>query len=221
MPKLDASPPKNAPLKVGFILARHFTLSAFSLFVDTLRLASDVDDRSGRLQCDWEVISATPHLIKSSCAIQVAPTARLGNAERFDYIAVVGGLLGVEEPLDRETIGFLKDAAKRKVAIIGVCTGSFILAAAGLLDHKLACVSWLHHGAFKGLFPKNRLTSQRLFSEDAGIITCAGGSAVADLADLQCGIGRSVFPLARPPAPSRAHPLQVSPRSPPRRGSPP
>lgn len=184
MQPFDASKPRSAPLKVGFILARHFTLSAFSLLVDTLRLAGDVDDRSGRIQCDWEVISATPHLIRSSCGIQLAPTSRLGNAKRFDYIAVVGGLLDVEEPIDRETVSFLKDAAERKVIIMGVCTGSFILAAAGLLKNKLACVSWLHYGAFKGLFPKNRLTSQRLFCEDAGIITCAGGSAVADLAAL-------------------------------------
>lgn len=34
-------------LKIGFVLARSFTLSAFALFVDTLRLASDEADRSG------------------------------------------------------------------------------------------------------------------------------------------------------------------------------
>ena len=44
-------------LKIGFILARSFTLSAFALFVDTLRLASDTDDKSGRLFADWQVIS--------------------------------------------------------------------------------------------------------------------------------------------------------------------
>ncbi|MGV3553403.1 GlxA family transcriptional regulator [Rhizobium sp.] len=171
-------------IRVGFILARHFTLSAFSLFVDTLRLASDVEDRSGRVLCDWEVISATPQMIKASCGIQVAPTARLGAAERFDYIAVVGGLLDVEEPLDRETIAFIKDAAQKKVMIIGVCTGSFILAEAGLLRDRLACVSWLHHEAFRIRFPDNKLTSQRLFAEDGRVVTCAGGSAVADLAAL-------------------------------------
>jgi transcriptional regulator GlxA family with amidase domain len=175
----------NKPLiRVGFILARHFTLSAFSLFVDTLRLASDVEDRSGRVLCDWEVISANPHAIKASCGVQVAPTARLGNAERFDYIAVVGGLLNVEEPLDRDTIAFIKDAAQKKVSVIGVCTGSFILAAAGLMRNRLACVSWLHHDAFRIRFPQHRLTSQRLFAEDGRMITCAGGSAVADLAAL-------------------------------------
>jgi transcriptional regulator GlxA family with amidase domain len=180
--KVEATKPAKRPLRVGFVLARHFTLSAFSLFVDTLRLASDVDDRSGRVLCDWEVVSATSHMIKSSSGVQVVPTGRLGDATRFDYLAVVGGLLDVEEPLDHETIAFLKEASRRKVTIIGVCTGSFILAAAGLLRGRTACVSWLHHEEFKARFPSNRLTSHRLFSEEAGIITCAGGSAVADLA---------------------------------------
>jgi transcriptional regulator GlxA family with amidase domain len=181
----SARQPPNKPLiRVGFILARHFTLSAFSLFVDTLRLASDVEDRSGRVLCDWEVISATPQAVRASCGVLVTPTARLGVADRFDYIAVVGGLLDVEEPVDRETIAFVKDAASRKITVIGVCTGSFILAAAGLLRNRLACVSWLHHDAFRIRFPRQRLTSQRLFAEDGCVVTCAGGSAVADLAAL-------------------------------------
>ena len=183
-PKSAVSTPNKPLLRVGFILARHFTLSAFSLFVDTLRLASDVEDRSGRVLCDWEVISATPQMIKASCGIQVAPTARLGSAERFDYIAVVGGLLDVEEPLDRETMAFIREAAQSKVTIVGVCTGSFILADAGLLRDRVACVSWLHHDAFTARFPGHEITSHRLFAEDGRIVTCAGGSAVADLAAL-------------------------------------
>lgn len=184
LPRSATQAPAKPLIRVGFILARHFTLSAFSLFVDTLRLASDVEDRSGRLLCDWDVISATPQPIKASCGVQVKPTAALGAAERFDYIAVVGGLLDTDEPLDRETIAFIRAAAQRKVTLVGVCTGSFILAAAGLLQNRLACVSWLHHEAFRIRFPHNRLTSQRLFAEDGRVITCAGGSSVADLAAL-------------------------------------
>lgn len=43
------------PVRFGFILARNFTLSSFSLFVDALRLASDDLDNSGRKGCDWDI----------------------------------------------------------------------------------------------------------------------------------------------------------------------
>ncbi len=171
-------------LNVGFILARRFTMSAFALFVDTLRLASDEDDRSGRRLCDWDVLSPTTHLIRSSSGIQVAPTAGLSNPDRFDYIVVIGGLLDVEEQLPHDAMCFLRRAQQKGVKLIGVCTGSFILADAELLAGKEACVSWLHHSEFKARFPDIRLTSQRLFVEGGTVTTCAGGSAVADLAAL-------------------------------------
>lgn len=169
-------------LKVGFILARQFTLSAFSLFVDTLRLASDEDDHSGRVHCDWSVLSSTRHLIKSSSGIQVAPTAGLRPHTEFDYLVVVGGLLTVEEPIDRETSDYLRDAAAEGTRIIGVCTGSFVLAAVGLMRERTTCVSWLHYNHFAEEYPQHSVTSQQLFVEDGNVITCAGGSAVADLA---------------------------------------
>jgi transcriptional regulator GlxA family with amidase domain len=171
-------------LRVGFLLARQFTMSAFALFVDTLRLASDVEDKSGRRLCDWDVLSPNTHMIRSSCGIQVVPTAGLGDPERFDYIVVIGGLLDVEEQLPYESVGFLRRAVQKGIRLIGACTGSFVLADAGLLDGKLACISWLHHSEFKARFPAIRLTSQRLFVEDGNVTTCAGGSAVADLAAL-------------------------------------
>jgi len=96
-----ASAPK---LKVAFVLARSFTLSAFALFVDTLRLASDEFDRSGRVLADWQVLGSTRHLITSSCGIQVAPTSDFVDPSRFDYIVVVGGLLSIERPVDQDTI---------------------------------------------------------------------------------------------------------------------
>ena len=56
-------------LGVGFVLSRSFTLSAFALFVDTVRLASDKFDRSGRVLADWQVLASTRHLITSSCGV--------------------------------------------------------------------------------------------------------------------------------------------------------
>jgi transcriptional regulator GlxA family with amidase domain len=66
--------------RIGLVLAKHFTLSAFSLFVDTLRLGGDIDDRSGRLLCDWHVVSGSGHMIAWSSGIKVASTARVGDA---------------------------------------------------------------------------------------------------------------------------------------------
>ena len=169
-------------LRVGFVLARSFTLSAFALFVDTLRLASDELDRSGRVLADWQVLSSTRHLISSSCGVQVAPTSDLVDPSQFQYIVVVGGLLTVKEPVDSQTLTYLRRASAANVPLIGVCTGTFILAEAGLMKQHHTCVSWLHVQAFRERFPDHKVRSDRIYSLDRNRGSCAGGSSAADMA---------------------------------------
>lgn len=174
-----ASPDK---LRVGFVLARSFTLSAFALFVDTLRLASDEQDRSGRVKADWQVLGNTRNLVTASCGVQVAPTSRFVDPTLFHYIVVVGGLLGVDEPVDKETVAYLKQAAAARVPLIGLCTGSFILADAGLMKNHESCVSWLHVREFQQRFPDHRVRCDRIFHLDRYRGSCAGGSGSTDIA---------------------------------------
>ncbi|RWA74141.1 GlxA family transcriptional regulator [Mesorhizobium sp.] len=174
--------PETSRLKIGFILARSFTLSAFALFVDTLRLASDEADRSGRVFADWQVLASTRHLITASCGVQVAPTSDFVDPGLFDYIVVVGGLLNNEFPVDDETVRYLKRAAAAKVPLIGVCTGTFILADAGLMKYHRTCVSWLHYQAFRQRFPDHEVRADRIFNLDRTRGSCAGGSSAADMA---------------------------------------
>lgn len=176
---MDALPQK---LAIGFILARSFTLSAFALFVDTIRLASDELDHSGRVTADWQVMSSSRNLITSSCGIGVAPTSPFVDPSRFQYIVVVGGLLNDENPVDRETVDFLKRAAVAKVPLIGVCTGSFVLAAAGLLRYHQTCVSWLHIKEFRERFPDNPVRADCIFNLDRRRGSCVGGTSAADIA---------------------------------------
>lgn len=180
--KPDATQPKQERLRIGFILARSFTLSAFAMFVDTLRLASDETDRSGRRFADWQVLGSTRHLITSSCGVQVAPTSDFVDPQEFTYIVVVGGLLSHGEPVDNETIAYLRKAATQKIPLIGVCTGTFILADAGLMKGHQTCVSWLHYDAFRERFPDLDVRADRIFNLDRNRGSCAGGSSAADMA---------------------------------------
>lgn len=179
----SATRPKSARrLRVGFVLSKSFTLSAFSLFVDTLRLASDERDRSGRVNCDWEVLGESGRFIRSSCGVQIVPTAPFRSPGTFDYLVVVGGLLCDDTPVSNECLNFLKDAAAKKVGLIGLCTGSFILAEAGLMRGQTACVSWLHNRDYQERFPGHRVISSQIFHVEGNRATCAGGSSCADLA---------------------------------------
>ncbi len=179
MSKAGHNPPA---LRIGFVLAKRFTLSAMALFVDTLRLAADTEDGSRKIRCDWDVLSQTRGFVTSSCGVQVASTTELIDPRKYTHIVVVGGLLDVEEPLDAAMQAYLRKAAKAGVGLVGLCTGSFLLAEAGLLGGHTACVSWLHHKAFTQRFSHLTVTSEQIFNLGDKLATCAGGSASADLA---------------------------------------
>ena len=176
--------PAAPRLRVGFILARRFTLCAFANFVDVLRLAADEGDRSRPILCTWRVLSVSMNPIQSSAGIVVQPDERLGDPARFDYIVVVGGLVDEIERLNPDYVTFLRRAAAAGVPLVGICTGAFILHRAGLMQGYRCCVSWFHHDDFleqlEGLTP----VSDRIFVVDRDRLTCSGGASSAHLAAL-------------------------------------
>ncbi|QKC86900.1 GlxA family transcriptional regulator [Mesorhizobium sp. NZP2077] len=169
-------------LSVGIIVTPRFTLSALGNFVDVLRLSSDEGDRSERRNCDWRMVSDTMSPVRSSCGLNVQPDQRLGDPRRFDYIAVVGGLIERSAEVGPAYQGFLREAAQRAVPLIGICTGSFLLYKLGLLDGYRCCVSWFHHNDFLENCGGPEPVSNRMFVVDRDRLTCPGGNSSAYLA---------------------------------------
>ncbi len=183
IPHRAATGPTSAPhLRVGILLARRFTLSAFGNFVDVLRLAADEGDQSRPIRCDWHVLAGDATPVASSSGISVTPDARLTDPAAYDYIAVVGGLLGAPQPLLPAQIAYLHRAARAGVPLIGLCTGAFVLHEAGLMDGYRCCVSWFHHQDFVTRHDGLRPISDRIFVVDRDRLTCAGGVGAAHLA---------------------------------------
>ncbi|MEO5757102.1 MAG: GlxA family transcriptional regulator [Mesorhizobium sp.] len=168
--------------KFAFLLTRHFTLSPLALFVDTLRLAGDEQDRSRRVEFDWQVLGERGLPIQSSCGIDVMPTRGLQNPEQYDDVVVVGGLLNTGDVLGSQKEAFLMSAASRGIRLTALCTASFVLARYGLLDGYNVSVSWLHVKDFRTAFPQVSAHADSLFSVDGSRATCAGGVGAADLA---------------------------------------
>lgn len=186
-------------LNVGFVLTDNFTLSAFSLMVDQFRLAADDGDRSRPIRARWQVMSSHPEPIRASCGITVSPSGPLAEPTGFDYIIVVGGLLHGGQHVDEATVAWLKRAARAGVSLVGVCTGSFVLARAGLMTGRRCCVSWYHYQDFLEEFPHHTPVADRLYVIDGDRITCAGGGGAADLATalVEKHLGRSAAQKGR------------------------
>jgi len=169
-------------LRVGLLLAENFTLSAFALFIDHLRLAADEGDLSRQLHIEWMIMATSLAPVRSSCGVMTSPTNGFLDPASLDYVVVVGGVLHGGPQIDAATARYLRRADQAGAALIGLCTGSFILCRLGLMVRRKSCVSWYHYQDFMDEFPGQDVVADRLFVDDGDRITCAGGAGVADLA---------------------------------------
>lgn len=76
-----------------------------------------------------------------------------------------------------EALGHVRGDAR----IVSICTGSFVLAAAGLLDGRAATTHWMETARFQRLFPKVRVDPDVLFVDDGRVLTSAGAASGIDL----------------------------------------
>ena len=105
------------------MLLPNFTLTAFSGFVDMLRLSADDGDYSKPVRCAWSVIGETLAPVRASCGIQITPWETFDAAEPFDYVVVVGGLLhSGPQAARRSTSSAARRAARRSSASAPACS---------------------------------------------------------------------------------------------------
>lgn len=199
-----AKPRERVPepdIRVGFLLSPSFTLLAFAGFIEALRHSADEADRSRQIYCSWTCLGPSLDPITASCGMETRPWELYGNPADFDYIVVVGGLLTSFGEHAPETFDFIRRAATQGVPLIGLCTGSFALAEAGLLDGRRCAVHFRHRQEMKSLYPKVIAVSDEMYVMDQDIITCPGGTAAIDVAvELimrHCGKARALKGLAQ------------------------
>lgn len=119
---------------------------------------------------------------------------------RLDTFIVSGGN-GSREAMTNETlIAFVRKAAKHARRTVSICTGSFILGAAGLLDGRRAATHWAYAPLMRQLLPKVQVDEDAIYVRDGKFWTSAGVTAGMDLtlALIEADLGREMaLTLAR------------------------
>lgn len=178
----DAEAAVEPDVRFAFILTPAFTILPLAGFIDAVRHSADDADRSRQVFCHWDVLSNDLKPITSSAGLAITPWKTFDQAGDYDYIVVVGGLLDQLEKIDPATYEFLRAQHAAGVKLVGLCTGSFAIAAAGLLDGKRAAIHAHHRPEFQDMFPLATPIDNELYVHDDGISTCPGGTAAIDLA---------------------------------------
>lgn len=114
-----------------------------------------------------------------SGVLVVGATHSLDETPSPDLILVPGGMTSIEHARDEKLLDWVRRAHETATWTTSVCSGSVILAAAGLLNGKRATSHWMALSALKTL-GANPVGDQRIV-QSGDIVTCAGVSAGIDL----------------------------------------
>ncbi|MFB4265535.1 GlxA family transcriptional regulator [Nonomuraea sp. GTA35] len=118
--------------------------------------------------------------VRCSAGYSVLPDHDLDVLDSADTVVVPGIHAG--RPLKDGTIkDTLRAALQGRPRTMSICTGSFVLAAAGLLDGRPATTHWREAGRFAELFPQVKLDPDVLYVDDGDVLTSAGVAAGLDL----------------------------------------
>jgi transcriptional regulator GlxA family with amidase domain len=100
----------------------------------------------------------------------------------IDTLIVPGGPGARQDPPEPGLAAWIAARSRRARRTCSVCTGAFLLAAAGLLDGRRAVTHWSHCARLQQRFPRVRVESDPIFLRDGAIWTSAGVTAGIDLA---------------------------------------
>lgn len=108
-----------------------------------------------------------PEALATADTVVVPPTSRLGP-------------FGQGDPLPPRTAAALA-RVRPGTRMVSICTGSYVLAAAGLLDGRPATTHWQVARDFQRAYPRVRVDEDVLFVDDGDVLTAAGVAAGVDL----------------------------------------
>ncbi|WP_329494176.1 helix-turn-helix domain-containing protein [Kitasatospora herbaricolor] len=80
-----------------------------------------------------------------------------------------------------ELLEAVRAAHRAGARVASLCTGAFVLAAAGLLDGRRATTHWLHAAELAARYPRVRVDADVLYVDEGSVLTSAGKAAAMDL----------------------------------------
>jgi transcriptional regulator GlxA family with amidase domain len=142
-------------------------------------------EATGRDDPGYEVsiLSRDGASLRTSSGLEIVPHGDFAaTPAKLDTLIVAGGFGSHTASADSHTIEWIARTAKRARRTASVCTGAFLLAAAGLLDGRRATTHWAAAGEMARLHPSVRVDPEPIFLRDGDIWTSAGVTAGMDLA---------------------------------------
>ncbi|MEZ4449030.1 MAG: DJ-1/PfpI family protein [Nannocystaceae bacterium] len=191
-PPARPRPPLRRIAVVGFPGAQILdVVGPLAVFGDVARWSRE---RGDPLPVRYEVVLLAPAAgpFTTSCGVRlVADRALAAVRGRVDTLLIAGGPGTAAFADDPAHVAWVRRIAPRVGRIASICTGAFVLAAAGLLDGRRATTHWQSAARLQGQYPQVRVDADPIYIKDGNVYTSAGVTSGMDLSlalvEEECG----------------------------------
>ncbi|MCU1525899.1 MAG: transcriptional regulator [Microbacteriaceae bacterium] len=180
-PHLDNAEPRSAARVEGHLVA--------VLVYDGVKLLdvagpTEVFAEANRLGAHYRIVLVSPagEDVTTSIGIRIAVDGGPGFRPAPDTFLIAGGDIYPRTAVPRDLVAAAETVSVGAKRVASICTGAFILAAAGLLDGKRATTHWKVAHTLASRYPRTRVEPDAIYVRDGTTYTSAGVSAGIDLA---------------------------------------
>lgn len=162
--------------KYTFLLTPHYSMIALANAIESLRMANRM---SAKTLYEWRTVTLDGNPVNASNGLNLSINGALSDIDKPDILFVCGGV-DIAEVVSDELVAALKTASQSGIQLGAMCTGTYVLAKAQLLNGYRCTIHWENIAALREEFPE-AVISAGLFEIDRDRFTCAGGTASIDM----------------------------------------
>jgi len=167
---------QNTTIRYGFLLVPNYSMIAVSAAIEPLRMANRL---SAKQLYEWTIITLDGNPVAASNDLMVMPDHAIDRIPELDILFLCAGM-DVADAFSRTLQNALCRLDRKHTPIGSLCTGTYLLARAGLMDGYRCTIHWEHMASMHEEFPLAQL-SDELYEIDRDRYTCAGGNAPLDM----------------------------------------
>jgi transcriptional regulator GlxA family with amidase domain len=179
---------------ISFIVHPGFELLDLSGPCSAFNIASELYGAAYHVR----VISVAGGPVRDRAGV-VIESEHFGEIRHCDTVLAVGGPVAHQYALNETAIALIQDSSRKAARVASVCTGAFLLAAAGILNNRRATTHWRYAGLLQTQYPSIEVDADRIFINDGGIWLFIIGALAASPSSLPCLIWRRRLAVSAKP----------------------
>ncbi|MEV8633447.1 helix-turn-helix domain-containing protein [Streptosporangium sp. NPDC051023] len=166
---------------MGFRTIAVVLFDEIPLFEASVPIAVFGERRSGVPEFDVRVVAAEGGPVRTDAGIALSAPYDLGAVDEADLVIVPTWRNPLVRPPAPEALEALRGAHDRGATVVGLCLGTFVLAAAGLLDGRPAATHWRYAPLLASTYPRIQVKPDVLYVDEGDLLTSAGSAGGIDL----------------------------------------